>query len=67
LRKPVSEIESLVDISTITRETGWEPQELSQPETKPFMPTVWRIYWHAVKLVPKRLRPAVERALTRFE
>jgi nucleoside-diphosphate-sugar epimerase len=32
LRKPVSEMTSLVDLSQITRETGWEPQfDASQP------------------------------------
>jgi nucleoside-diphosphate-sugar epimerase len=67
LRKPASEIESLVDISTITRDLGWEPQELSQPDAAPFLPLVWRIYWRTVKLVPKPLRPAVERALVAFE
>jgi nucleoside-diphosphate-sugar epimerase len=67
LRKPPSEMESLVDISTVTRDLGWEPRDLSQPDGKPFMPLVWRIYLRTVKLVPKSLRPAVERALVAFE
>jgi len=67
LRKPASEMESLVDISTVARDLGWEPQELSQPDAEPFMPPIWRLYWRGVKLVPKPLRPAVERALVALE
>jgi nucleoside-diphosphate-sugar epimerase len=32
LRKPVAELSSLIDISTITRETGWEPLDQGLPE-----------------------------------
>ena len=67
LRVPAEQMQSLVDISTVTRDLGWEPQERSQPDGKPFMPLVWRIYWRTVKLVPKAMRPAVERALVALE
>lgn len=67
MRKPATELESLVDISTLNREIGWEPLELSQPDVKPFMPLVWRLYGRVSKLVPKPLKPFVERILSAFE
>jgi nucleoside-diphosphate-sugar epimerase len=66
-RKPAAELEGLVDISTLSREIGWEPLELSQPEVEPFMPLVWRFYGRVGKLVPKSLKPFVERILSAFE
>jgi nucleoside-diphosphate-sugar epimerase len=66
-RKPVAAKDGLVDISTLTREIGWEPLELSQPEAAPFMPLVWRLYKRVVRRVPKSLRPFVERVLSAFE
>jgi nucleoside-diphosphate-sugar epimerase len=35
LRKSLDEIEALVDVSTITRDTGWEPQVELAPEMEP--------------------------------
>lgn len=66
-RKPAAELEGLVDISTLNREIDWEPLELSQPEVEPFMPLVWRFYRRVVKLVPKPMKPFVERILSAFE
>ena len=39
LQKLVEEMESLVDLSTLTRDTGWEPRDLSQPEVETVQPT----------------------------
>jgi nucleoside-diphosphate-sugar epimerase len=67
LQKPIAEIESLVDISTLQRDIDWEPLELSQPEVKPFMPLIWRAYGRFFNLVPNSLRPFVERMISKFE
>jgi len=67
LRKPAAELESLVDISTLKREIGWEPLELTQPDVKPFLPLVWRFYGRVGKRVPQSLKPFVERILSFFE
>jgi nucleoside-diphosphate-sugar epimerase len=67
LRKPASEMESLVDISALKRDIGWEPLGLSQPEVAPYTAMVWRIYRRVNRLVPKPLKPFVERVLSLFE
>jgi nucleoside-diphosphate-sugar epimerase len=54
LRKPAAELESLVDISTLSRDTGWEPLELSQPEVDPSASLVWRFCQRIVKRVRDR-------------
>lgn len=67
LRKPVDEIESLVDISAITRETGWEPLELSQPEAGIYTPLAWRIFRRIERFIPRPLKPFLERLFSLFE
>ena len=67
LRKPAAEMESLVDISAVTREIGWEPLELSQPDATPYMAWVWRVYQRFGRRVPARLKPFVERVLSALE
>lgn len=67
IRKPVGELESLVDISTIGREVGWEPMDLSQADSVPFVPLVWRLYGRVVRRIPKSVKPFVERMLSVFE
>src|SRR6202050_381525 len=67
MRKPAADLESLVDISTLKREVGWEPLDLSQPEVKSFVPLPWRAYGRLSKLIPKSLKPHVERMLSNFE
>jgi nucleoside-diphosphate-sugar epimerase len=67
IRKRAAELESLVDISTLNRELGWEPLELSQPDGKPYMPLVWRFYRRISKLIPRSLKARVERILSAFE
>jgi nucleoside-diphosphate-sugar epimerase len=39
LQKPVDEMESLVDLSSLTRDTGWEPRDLSQQEVETALPS----------------------------
>jgi len=67
LRKPAAEIESLIDISTLKRDLGWEPRELSQPEEEPYQPLVWRFYQSIANRVPPQIKPFVERVLSVFE
>jgi nucleoside-diphosphate-sugar epimerase len=54
LRKPAAELESLVDISTLSRDTGWEPLELSQPEVPPSAPPIRRFYQRIAKRARNR-------------
>ncbi len=60
LRKPVSEMEGLVDISRVVSELGWEPLELSRPEAPADkLPPRERIRVALKMLTPYRLRKLV--------
>lgn len=43
LLKPAQEIESLVDLSSLTRDLAWEPRELTRPEALPAEPWFERL------------------------
>jgi nucleoside-diphosphate-sugar epimerase len=68
LKKPLTEMGGLVDISTLTRETGWEPGELSEPEPQsPREPGPlwhWRLRKAVLKLVPASAKTFVKRILS---
>jgi nucleoside-diphosphate-sugar epimerase len=60
-RKPPEELGSLVDLTTLKKEIGWEPRDLSQPDPTKRLPWTWRVRNRLFSLTPLAWRQYVKR------